>query len=204
MIININSAREFHPTHKRHDAQINAIAIEPAVLHAATVFTQPDTHARDNAVQVHLRALRIARRMDGAFVILFDHDQQKVDRLIAGRFDCVVDDPQAIAGLTLPSNDLFAKRFAKQQIVGIADIDGCDDEFEFLQACLGNYQLKSFAVGGIVVRDAVVGLFIMGTAHSCNQWQFDTYLTMQLLAATYSAGLERYLTRRAYYGVRAW
>jgi hypothetical protein len=198
MIININSAREFRSTDGLEPLEIISPAGEPAILRAATAFTRPETHANDIGVQAHLRALRTARRMDGVFVILFDRGYRKIDRLIAPRFDCVVGDPHAMTHLILPCNAAFAQRFAKQQIVEINDISECCGEFELLISCLSNFNLKSLVVGGIVVHDAVAGLFVMGTSRARNHWELDMHLTMRLMTATYAAGLERYLAGQAY------
>ena len=203
MIININSAREFRPDGMESPDLISA-AGEPAILRAATAFSRPETHANDIAVQIHLQALRSARRMDGVFVILFDRNCQRIDRLIAPRFDCVVGDPDAMTGLTLPCNELFLKRFAKQPILEINSTSECPGEFELLISCLSNFSLKSLVVGGIVARDLVSGLFVMGTSQTRSQWNLDTHLTMRLLTATYAAGLERHLARQVYYGVKVW
>jgi len=178
--------------------------ITPAVIRAATAFTQPETHANDVVIQVHLRSLRSAQRLDCVFVLLFDREQQSIEQLIAPRYDWVVNDPQKLLEVKLPPNYQLKEHLGEQRILEISNANDYHGELRWLIDCLEHFNLKSLVVGGIAIRDTIIGLFVMGGCAERNHWEMNMQATMRLMISSYATGRERHLANLSYYGVKGW
>ena len=155
-------------------------------------------------IQVHLRSLRSAQRLDCAFVLLFDREQQRIEQLIAPRYDWVVNDPQKLLEVKLPPNHLLKEHLGEQRILEISNPSEYHGELKWLIDCLAHFNLKSLAIGRIAIRDTVVGLFVMGGSAERNHWEMNMHATMRLMISSYVTGRERHLSNLSFHGVKAW
>jgi hypothetical protein len=178
--------------------------IAPAVMRAATAFSQPEAHANDVVIQVHLQSLRSAQRLDCAFVVLFDREQQSIEQLIAPRYDWVVNDPQKLLEVQLPANSILKEHLGAQHVLEIDYITEYHGELRWLTDCVEHFNMKSLLVGGIIIHNTVAGFFVMGGSATRRPWEMDIHATMRLMIASYATGRERHLENLSYYRVKVW
>jgi len=151
----------------------------------------PRVHTSARLVEPYLQALQSALQVDAVFVALFDRTLTRVSWVASSNTNYQYCNPHELIGISQPFNIELLQRLKMHQLLDVRDGTYLAGEYgEFCKQLLP-LNLCSMLVGGISAGERMVGFMLFGSLHRRNQWEMATHLTLKLMTACYTAGLER-------------
>lgn len=179
------------------DTQEFAVAIDPSVTRLAVELLRPESHANEGT-QGHLQSLRELLSVDGVLVLLFDQAQQFIEHVLAACTPRANWNVDSLLNTSIPDRSLLLERLSGQRLLEVRDLAKPRDEYAELAERLARLHIGSTLVSGVTVRDRIEGVIIIASARARSSWEMDAHLVLKLIAANYSAGLERYRLSREF------
>jgi len=168
-----------------------ARTVDPTVVQVAVELTMPKVHTSARMVEPSLQALQNHLALDSIFVALFDRTLTRISWIAASNSNYQYCNPHELIGVPLPFNPELLQRLKMLQLLDVRDSTSLQGEYgEFCKQLLP-LNLCSMLISGITVADRVVGFMLFGSLHRRSGWEAETHLTMKLMTACYTAGLER-------------
>ena len=165
--------------------------VDPTMVQIAVELTMPKVHTSARLVEPYLQALQNALLVDSVFVALFDRTLTRVSWIAASNSNYQYCNPYELIGISQPFNVELLQRLKMQQLLDVRDGTYHAGEYAELSKQLMPLNLCSMLIGGITAAERVVGFMLFGSLHRRNDWDTETHLTMKLMTACYTAGLER-------------
>jgi len=186
------SANMVRAHHRGEAADVQpAQALDPTVVQVAVELSMPKVHVSARAVEPHLQVLQNHLAVDSVFVALFDRSLIRISWVAASNTNYQFCNPYELIGVPQPFNHELLQKLRLHQLLDVRDSTYLSGEYgEFCKQLLP-LNLCSMLVSGISVSERVVGFMVFGSLHRRNNWESETHLTMKLITACYTAGLER-------------
>jgi hypothetical protein len=186
--------RQLNPRGHSRDAKKLAAqtqVLDPTVVQVAVELTMPRVHASARLVEPCLQALQSALQVDSVFVALFDRTLLRVSWVATSNANYQYCNPHELIGVSQPFNVELLQKLKLHHLLDIRDGTCLAGEYGDFCKQLLPLNLCSMLVGGISSGDRVVGFMSFGSLHRRNHWDMEIHLTMKLMTACYTAGLER-------------
>ena len=177
--------------------QISA-AIDPSVTRIAVELLSPEFHGSDITIEGCLQSLRELLSVEGVLVLLFDEQQLTVQRVLSSCTHRVRCNAEILLNKVIPDQSMLLERLTHQRLLEIRDVARPRHEYAQLAACFARFNAGSMLISALTVSERIAGLMMMVSARSRSSWEMDTHLVLKLVAANYSAGLERYRVSREF------
>ncbi|MES1196793.1 MAG: PAS domain S-box protein, partial [Steroidobacter sp.] len=171
--------------------QISAV-IDPSVTRLAVELLSPEFHGSSINIEGYLQSLRELLSVDGVLVLLFDEKQPSVQQVLSSCTPRLQFNVETLLNKIIPDQAMLMERLTHQRLLEIRDVAEPRREYAQLAACFAGFNVRSMLISGLAVRERIAGLMMMVSARSRSSWEMDTHLVLKLVAANYSAGLERY------------
>ncbi|HVY23494.1 MAG TPA: EAL domain-containing protein [Steroidobacteraceae bacterium] len=166
-------------------------AIDPSITRIAVELLRPEFHASDAAIQGGLQSLRELLSVDAVVVALFDDEMQVVQQTLASCTSRVGFTPALLLNEPIPGRRVLLERLGRQRLMEIRDLARPRNDHSELASCFARFNFGAILVAGIALRDRLAGFILIASARARSSWEVDAHLVLKLIAANYSAGLER-------------
>ena len=174
------------------------LAIDPSITRLAVELLTPDFHASEMVIEGHLQSMRELMSVDGVMVVLFDEAQQEIQQVMAAATTRLHWDAKALVGEGIPDRTVLFERLAGQRLLEIRDVVKPRSEYAELARRFKALKAESILVSGLIVLGRLVGAIVIASARPRSSWAMDVHLVLKLVAANYSAGLERHRVGREF------
>jgi len=166
-------------------------AIDPSVARLAVELLRPEFHASNITIEEYLQSLRELLSVDTVMVILFDGSRLNVEQILVSANAQVQFSAAALLNREIPDQGYLVDRLTHQRLIEIRDLDTPRTEYAQLAACFARFKFGSMLLSGVMVREQMVGVMALASSRPRSSWDMDSHLVLKLIAANYSAGLER-------------
>jgi len=179
-------------------AKVLSQTIDPSVTRVAVELLNPEFHGSAVVIESYLQSLRELLSVDGVLVMLFDDTLQVIQQIIASagpRLHCNVEE---LLNNGIASKDLLLERLTGQRLLEIRDLMRPREEYAELAQQLSCLHAGSVLMSALIVQNKMVGIILIASLRPRSSWDMDTHLVLKLIAANYSAGLERHRLNREF------
>ena len=167
-------------------------AIDPSVTRLAVELLRPEFHASDITIEGYLQSLRELLSVDGVLVLLFDDAQSSVQHVLCNTTRRLLVNAESLLNRTLPDMSVLLSRLTQQRLLEIRNISEPHPDYAQLAESFAVLNAGSMLIAGLTVHERVAGVLMVISARPRSSWEMDVHLVLKLLAANYSAGLERH------------